>query len=77
MKADALSHCPDFDTGNPINEHLIILPLNRFKGMPESIARTLGMQSNSTSVTVGPGAALVASLVQRVAGGDAPEEEES
>jgi hypothetical protein len=28
-------------------------------------------------VTVGPGAALVASLVQRVAGGDAPEEEES
>ena len=28
-------------------------------------------------VTVGPEVALVASLVQRVAGGDAPEEEES
>jgi hypothetical protein len=49
MKADALSRHPDFDTGNPKNEHLIVLPLNRFKGMPESIARTLGTQSNSTS----------------------------
>jgi hypothetical protein len=49
MKADALSHRPNFDTGNPMNEHLIILPLDRFKGMPKSIARTLGMQSNSTS----------------------------
>jgi hypothetical protein len=49
MKADALSHRPDFDTGNPVNEHLIVLPLDRFKGMPESVARTLGTQSNSTS----------------------------
>ena len=49
MKADALSHCPDFDTGNPVNEHLIVLPLDRFKGMPESVAKTLGTQSNSTS----------------------------
>jgi hypothetical protein len=49
MKANALSHHPNFNTGNPVNEHLIVLPLDRFKGMPESIARTLGAQSNSTS----------------------------
>jgi hypothetical protein len=49
MKADALSHCPNFDTGNPVNEHLIILPLDQFKEMPESVAKTLVMQSNSTS----------------------------
>ena len=49
MKANALSHRPDFDTGNPMNEHLIVLPLNHFKGMPKSVARTLGRQSNSTS----------------------------
>ena len=49
MKADALSHRPDFDTGNPMNEHLIVLPLNQFKGMPESIAEALKAQSNSTS----------------------------
>jgi hypothetical protein len=49
MKANALSHRPDFDTGNPMNEHLIVLPLNQFKGMPESIAEALKAQSNSTS----------------------------
>jgi hypothetical protein len=49
MKADALSRRPDFDTENPKNEHLIILPLDRFKGMPKSVTRTLGTQSNSTS----------------------------
>ena len=49
MKANALSHHPNFNTGNPVNEHLIVLPLNQFKGMPESVARTLGAQSNSTS----------------------------
>jgi len=32
-----------------MNEHLIVLPLNHFKGMPKSVARTLGTQSNSTS----------------------------
>jgi hypothetical protein len=32
-----------------MNEHLIVLPLDCFKGMPKSITRTLGMQSNSTS----------------------------
>jgi hypothetical protein len=47
MKADALSHHPDFDTRNPVNKHLIILPLNCFKGMPESVTRTLGTLSNS------------------------------
>jgi len=49
IKADTLSHRPDFDTGNPVNEHLIVLPLDQFKGMPESVAKTLGVQSNSTS----------------------------
>jgi hypothetical protein len=43
MKANALSRHPDFDTGNPMNEHLIVLPLNRFKEMPKSVAKTLGM----------------------------------
>jgi hypothetical protein len=46
IKADALSCCPDFDTGNPANDHLIVLSLDRFKGMPKSIAKLL--QSNST-----------------------------
>jgi len=49
MKADALSHRPNFDTGNPMNEHLIVLPLDQFKGMPKSIAEALKAQSNSTS----------------------------
>ena len=49
MKANALSRRPDFDTGNPENEHLIVLPFNQFKGMPKSVAKTLGTQSNSTS----------------------------
>jgi hypothetical protein len=49
MKADALSCRPNFDTGNPVNEHLIVLPLDQFKGMPKSVAKTLGTQSNSTS----------------------------
>jgi hypothetical protein len=47
MKADALSHHPDFNTRNPANDHLIILPLDHFKGMPKSIAKL--SQSNSTS----------------------------
>ena len=41
MKADALSHHPDFNTGNSANNHLIVLPINRFKGMPKSIAKML------------------------------------
>jgi hypothetical protein len=49
MKADALSCQPDFNTGNPMNEHLIVLPLNRFKGMPESVTKLLSTQSNSIS----------------------------
>jgi hypothetical protein len=49
MKADALSRRPNIDTGNPMNEHLIILPLNWFKGMPKSVTNLLGALSNSTS----------------------------
>jgi hypothetical protein len=51
MKADALSRRPDFDTENMANNHLIVLPLDRFKGMPKSVAKTLRAlsQSNSTS----------------------------
>jgi hypothetical protein len=51
MKADALSWHPDFNTGNSANNHLIVLPLDRFKGMPKSVAKMLGAlsQSNSTS----------------------------
>jgi hypothetical protein len=50
MKADALSRRPDFDTENTANNHLIVLPLDRFKGMPEGVAKMLGAlsQSNST-----------------------------
>jgi hypothetical protein len=32
-----------------MNKHLIVLPLNHFKGMPKSIAKTLNAASNSTS----------------------------
>jgi hypothetical protein len=45
MKADALSRCPDFDMGNTANDHLIVLPLNRFKGMPQSILQALSIPS--------------------------------
>ena len=51
MKADALSHCPDFDTEHSANNHLIVLPLDQFKGMPESVTKMLRAlsQSNSTA----------------------------
>ncbi len=45
MKADALSCCLDFDTGNSLNEHLIVLPLDCFKGMPQSILQALSIPS--------------------------------
>ncbi len=45
MKADTLSHCPDFDTRNSSNEHLIVLPLNHFIGMPQSILQALSIPS--------------------------------
>jgi hypothetical protein len=50
MKADALSRCPGFNTGNSANNHLILLPFNQFKGMPKSITKKLRAlsQSNST-----------------------------
>jgi len=38
-KADALS--PDYDTGNPANKHLIVLPCDRFVGMPPEICETM------------------------------------
>ncbi len=40
-KVDALSHWPDYDTGNFNNDHLIILPLDQFRGMPPSILESL------------------------------------
>jgi hypothetical protein len=40
-KADALSRWPDYDTGNPMNDHLIVLPRDRFAGMPPSILESL------------------------------------
>ena len=50
MKADTFSRRPNFDTENTANNHLIVLPLDRFKGMPESVTKTLRAlsQSNST-----------------------------
>jgi len=45
MKADALSRHPNFDTGNTLNEHLIVLPLDQFKDMPKSILDTLSIPS--------------------------------
>ncbi len=43
MKADTLSHCPDFNTGNSSNDHLIVLPLDQFKGMPQSVLQALSI----------------------------------
>jgi len=43
MKADTLSCHPDFDTGNSLNKHLIVLPLNHFKGMPLSVLQALSI----------------------------------
>ncbi len=45
MKADALSHCPNFDTRNSSNEHLIVLPLDCFIGMPWSVLQALSILS--------------------------------
>jgi hypothetical protein len=36
-KADALSHHPDYNTENHANQHLIVLPLDRFVGMPPGL----------------------------------------
>jgi hypothetical protein len=40
-KADALSRQPDYDRENPMNSHLIVLPLDHFAGMPLSILESL------------------------------------
>ncbi len=45
MKADALSCRPNFNTGNSLNEHLIVLPLNHFIGMPQSMLQALSIPS--------------------------------
>ena len=45
MKADALSCCPNFDTGNSLNKHLIVLPLDQFIGMPQSVLQALSIPS--------------------------------
>jgi len=39
-KADLLSHRPDYDTGNPSNDHLIVLPLSRFANMSLDLLAT-------------------------------------
>jgi hypothetical protein len=40
-KADALSRRPNYDKGNPMNNHLIVLPHDHFAGMPPSILESL------------------------------------
>ncbi len=45
MKADALSRCPNFDTSNSSNDHLIVLPLDCFIGMPQSVLQALSIPS--------------------------------
>ncbi len=45
MKADALSCCPDFDTGNSSNDHLIVLPLDCFISMSQSVLQALSIPS--------------------------------
>jgi hypothetical protein len=39
-KADLLSCRPDYDTGNPSNDHLIVLPLSRFTNMSPDLLAT-------------------------------------
>ena len=40
-KADTLSCCPDYNTGNPANKHLIVLPHDCFVNMPHEIQETM------------------------------------
>jgi hypothetical protein len=53
MHTDALSRCSDFNTGNPMNDHLIVLPLDCFKGMPEAIQLLLNVKLDSQSYEIG------------------------
>ncbi len=53
MKANALSCHPDFNTGNSSNDHLIVLPLNRFVGMPQSILQALSISSTMSLNVLG------------------------
>ena len=44
MKANTSLSCgPDLDTGNTTNEHLIVPPLDYFKGMPQSMLHILSI----------------------------------
>ncbi len=53
IKADALSCHPDFDTGNSSNEHLIVLPLDHFIGMPQSVLQALSIPSDMSLNVLG------------------------
>jgi len=53
IKADALSCRPDFDTGNSSNDHLIVLPLDRFIGMPQSVLQALSIPSTMSLNVLG------------------------
>jgi len=50
-KADLLSRCPDYDTGNTSNDHLIVLPLSRFANMSPDLLATF--QPDSLSIQAG------------------------
>jgi len=39
-KANLLSRCPDYDTRNPLNDHLIVLPLSCFTNMSSDLLAT-------------------------------------
>ena len=47
------SHQPDFDTGNTLNEHLIVLPLDCFIGMPQSVLKALSIPSTMSLNVLG------------------------
>ncbi len=53
MKADALSRRPDFNTGNSSNDHLIVLPLDHFIGMPQSVLQALSIPSTMSLNVLG------------------------
>jgi hypothetical protein len=52
MCTDTLSCCSDFDTRNPMNNHLIVLPLNCFIGMLEAICLLLNKNSATSEITL-------------------------
>src|SRR6267154_6047102 len=46
-KANALSHCLDYNMGNPTNDHLIILLRSCFVGMPPNILASFDLHMES------------------------------